>query len=198
MKYFRNACSTLSTRSAWPWRDGVHIIYVTAHFTHTNATQPLLMLWQFAPLQHSHKGLRIHCGCWSRKKKKKSSSNADLYRSLYFLFLAGIQTQFFTLFASSFWPYKHVSAIIQGSLPSPVGLFQSMTRDPEPPSWAGSSPQEVKEKNPSKRRRKNIHKRTSQDWYSVLLSFKSILVYNSLLHSQLDFKEKKNKFSINN
>lgn len=72
MKYFRNACSTLSTRSAWPWRDGVHIIYVTAHFTHTNATQPLLMLWQFVPLQHSHKGLRIHCGCWSRKKKKRS------------------------------------------------------------------------------------------------------------------------------
>lgn len=70
MKYFRNACSTLSTRSAWPWRDGVHIIYVTGHFTHTNATQALLMLWQFVPLQHSHKGLRFHCCCWSRKKKR--------------------------------------------------------------------------------------------------------------------------------
>lgn len=186
MKYFRNAASTLSTRFAWPWRDGVHIIYVTVHFTHTNATQALLMLpclsrqLLYLNFSASHslflfntriEDLEFTVAEAERspeKKDKKSSSNADLYPSLSFLSLADIQTQLFTMFASSFWPYKPVSAIIQGSLPPPVGLFQSMSRHPEPCSWADPSPQEVKETNPSKRR-KHIHNRTSQDWYCVLL-----------------------------
>lgn len=85
MKYFRNTASTISTRSAWPRRDGVHVIYVTLHFTHTNATHiatnavlskqaasipQFLYDTQIVPLQCSYKGFGIHCCCWSRKITK--------------------------------------------------------------------------------------------------------------------------------
>lgn len=195
MKYFRNACSTLSTRSAWPWRDGVHIIYVTVHFTHTNATQHLLMLWQFVLLQHSHKGLGIHCCCWSRKKKRSPVPMLTFTVVFLQVYKHSYSNCLLPAFGHTNMSVLSFRAVCHHQLDYFNQWPDILSRVPEQVLLHRRSKKKILQKEEEKT---FTTEQVRTDIPSFCPSNPSLSIIPYFTDTQLDFKGKKNKASINN